>query len=92
MTISELKRTTWARRFKRTAPSSFARALEYAAEPGLQVSIELRKDLSEDKPLWAIVVVEPRSGDDDFWMDAFREKDNAVALCEAMGWVYEVGA
>ena len=87
MTLSEIKRTTWSKRFKRDAPVSYARALEYASEPGLLVSIELRSDLDENHPVWAIVVLEPRSGDNDFWMDAFPKKESAVKLCEVMGWV-----
>ena len=91
MTLTEIKRSTWARRFRQSAPVSYARALEYASEPRLQVSIELRKDLCEDKPLWAIVVVEPKSGDEDFWMDAFPKKESAVKLCETMRWIPETG-
>ena len=88
MTLPEIKRSPWARRFKKLAPTSYARALEYAAEPGLLVSIELRSDISVDNPVWAIVVMDPRSGDVDFWMDTVRTKESAVKLCEAMGWIY----
>lgn len=80
---------TWVRRFRISAPVSYARALEYASEPEQQVSIELRNDLCEDKPVWAIVVQEPRSGDVDFWMDAFPKKEAAELLCERMGWRHE---
>ena len=86
MDVSELKRAPWARRFKLSAPTSYDRALEYASESNLKVSVELRNDLDEDKPLWAIVVHEPRSGDDDFWLDAFKAKEAALSLCMKIGW------
>lgn len=88
MTLSEIKRSSWARRFKKSAPVSYARALEYASEPELRVSVELRSDLSDDKPVWAIVIIEPRSCDLDFWMDALKTKEAAESLCTQMGWRY----
>jgi hypothetical protein len=89
MNLIEIKRSSWARRFKKSAPVSYAQALEYASEPELRVSIEQRSDLSEDKPVWAVIVVEPRSGDVDFWMDALKTKEAAETLCTQMGWRYE---
>lgn len=89
MNLSEIRRSSWARRFRKEAPSSYARALEYAAEPDLQVSIELRTDLGGHKPLWAVVVAEPRSGDADFWMDGCKTRSAAESLCERMGWKFD---
>jgi hypothetical protein len=88
--------TTWAKDFKATCPSSYARALEYAAEPGLPVTIALRTDValsqaddsSKEPQCWAVIVDEPRTDDDDFWLGGYPTREEAVALCQEMQWLF----
>lgn len=82
MSARNLKRTGWARRFKREAPYHYAEALSIA-ERLHWVVLERRDDHSaKGDYLWAILPdIEP-----EFWLDATPTRAEAQAICAALGW------
>lgn len=81
--VGSIEKSAWAARFKACAPFQFKEALE-VAERLNWVVIEHRDDHSaKGDCLWAILPdVNP-----EFWLDATPTKDEAIAICEAMGWL-----
>jgi hypothetical protein len=79
-TKEALEATPWAVEFKQDAPVSYAMALRYAQQEGLEVLIEHTDEA--DDPQWAVRVLDAPS----FWMDAKPTKKAAVELCRTMGW------
>jgi len=79
MDRKEIEKTPWARRFKRSAPVSYRKAIDYASNPETEYFLEHTNETGE--MLWHIVV-----DDTDFWMDSFKRKEHADALCKQMGW------
>jgi len=87
MTRKELRKTAWAKRFKKGVAESYVydEAIRLAMKPGLEVLVY--KSTALETPVWAISVQETNSRpDDNFWMDAFKLKKDALALCKEMGW------
>lgn len=94
MTRNELKKTAWAKRFKQEAPSEYKAAIDFAMTPDLDVIVY--KDTIEThcfdkglvtKAVWAVAISETDLQlDNSFWMDAFKLKKTAVALCKEMNW------
>lgn len=86
MTRKELKKTQWAKRCKKeTITEIYELSLDLALNPDLQVLVY--KSTALEKPVWAISVQETNSRpDDNFWMDTFKTKKEAVALCKEMKW------
>ena len=77
-----IDQTAWAARFKAGAPYQLKEALDIAERLNWVV-IEHRDDHSaKGDLLWAILPdVNP-----EFWLDATPTKDEAIAICESMGW------
>ena len=84
MTLKELKKTAWAKRVKKESHSVYLEAMNLAAKVGLEVLIY--KSTALETPIWAISVYDGTDPDDNFWMDAFKTKREALALCKEMGW------
>ena len=81
MNKEQLDKTKWAKGFKKDSPVSYSRALQYALQEPLYVHIY--KNAESGTLLYSIVA----SGDDiGFWMDSYKTKKEAVALCKKMGW------
>ena len=83
MTKRELVKTQWAKNFKKESPVSYLQAIELALIPNLPVRIFKTDENGEW--MWAIEAVLLN----EFWMDAFKLKKDAVLLCEEMGWRYK---
>ena len=80
--VGSIEQSAWAARFKAGAPYQLKEALDIAERLNWVV-IEHRDDHSaKGDCLWAILPdVNP-----EFWLDATPTKDEAIAICEAMGW------
>lgn len=91
--MRKIENTPWAKGFKRDCPTSYKTALRIVKDPSLLVRIEKSNELWKNKPQWAIVIVEPQIVGcerlDDFWLDSFDTKKEAVALCTKMRWRIE---
>jgi hypothetical protein len=79
----QLVETEWAKNFKATNPTQYIEALQYALHPEFSVIINLSNQL--EVPLFAIVAVIDGVSDD-FWMSAFDNVEDALSLCQEMGW------
>jgi hypothetical protein len=64
--------------------ATFKQAMQYAFD-GSSMEIMRSNESDPDQYQYAIVVKGT-----EFWMDAFETLDEAIALCEKMGWNYEV--
>ena len=86
MTRKELEKTAWAKRFKKETESHvYDEAITLAMKPELKVLVY--KSDALEAPIWAVSVQETSNNpDDNFWMDAFTLKKDALALCKEMGW------
>lgn len=85
--MQNIEQTEWARRFKAGAPFQYEEALGIAARLNW-VELDQRDDHSaKGDYLWAILPdVNP-----EFWLDATQTKEEAIAVCEAMGWTIKGG-
>lgn len=73
---------TWARRFKRHNRWQYDEAL-LLVQQMRGVRIAQKDDCGRrGEYLWAITP----DIDSEFWLDAFEEKEKALALCREMGW------
>jgi hypothetical protein len=81
MTKTELKKTKWAKEFKKECPDQYEEALELALNPDLRVFIQ--KSDASGIVLWAVSTGELNP---EFWLDAKKTKKEALALCKEMGW------
>ncbi len=81
MTLTEITQSNWAQGFAYECQSALGKAIEYATNEDIFV-ISLKDDL--DTPLWTIT---PASNND-FWMAAYDTVEQAVALCNSMGWKF----
>ena len=79
MTKQHLEKTRWAKVFKKEDPINYNRALVYALDDPLYVSLYKNDELGE--MVWAINVYNT-----EFWMDAKKTKKEAINLCKKMGW------
>lgn len=77
MTLSELKKTDWAKTFKKENPRDYDLALEIAQEENLEVIIHKTDETGNWQ--WAIAV-------GSFWLDSFKTKKEAKEMCKVMGW------
>ena len=75
-----IEKTAWAKRFKKEDSMSYERAIELVSVPDLVVDIYQTDETGEK--VWAIVPED----DPEFWLDAFKRKQNAVSLCKKMNW------
>lgn len=81
--MKNIEKTVWAKKLKKEEHISlYNRAIEIASDPDLQVDIYKTDETGEW--VWAV------SADDCFWLDSFKTKKEAIALCKTMGWKYEV--
>lgn len=82
LTIQQIKRSAWARRFKAECPEQYDEALYIAQNVGT-VTLDLRDDHSaKGDYVWAII---PETNME-FWLDGLPTKAEAVKLCTRMGW------
>lgn len=82
LTIQQIKRTAWARRFKAACPYQYEEALALAQNIGA-VSIQQRDDHSSKGDFtWAIIP----EANQEFWLDGLATRDRALALCARMQW------
>lgn len=79
MTKQQIEKTSWAKEFKRECLKYYSDALQFALRTPLFVDIYKTDETGE--LLWVIQVKETT-----FWMDGFKTKKEAVALCKEMGW------
>lgn len=79
MTKKELEQTEWAKNFKKGCPTSYKKAIDLVT---ITVKILHSNELGEW--MWAVVAGE------DFWLDAFTTKKEAINLCKEMGWRYTI--
>lgn len=83
MTRDEIITTDWARRFKEECPSRFEEAIAIAERaPVVDIVMTDEHSFRGD---YKFVIIE-HGGDNSFWLDAFNTKEEALSLCEAMGW------
>lgn len=76
-----IKSTAWAKKFKRECPSAYDDAMDYASQPEVKVFIIKNNELDEKVLMYSIEI--PMTH---FWMDSFPTREEAVKLCEKMGW------
>jgi len=82
LTIQQIKRSAWARRFKAACPDQYAEALLLAQNVG-SVTIDLRDDHSaKGDYVWAII---PETNAE-FWLDGLPTLKEAVKVCTRMAW------
>lgn len=84
MTMEELEKTRWEKKFKRECPSSYKEAMELALSPHLSVSIRYA-DNSETHQ-WVIEALDKNPKDTGFLMEKCKNMAQAVKLCQKMGW------
>ena len=83
MTPEQIKNSDWAKNFMEESPTSYDQAIKYACSDNF--SVDLYHNTETGVPIWSIVACV----DDyptDFWMDSFKTKKEALALCKEMGW------
>ena len=80
MTPSQIKNSKWGRAFQRECPGYWEDALSYVSKPDVAVRVVCSYEQSIEGE-YAIIVNKT-----DFWLDAFKYKKDAVALCKKMGW------
>lgn len=82
LTIQQIKRSAWARRFKAVCPGQYDEAIAVAQNVG-EVSVEQRDDHGAKGDFtWAVIPeISP-----DFWLDGLATKEKALALCARMQW------
>ncbi len=79
----EIEVTPWAQRFKVACPSQYREALELVQDPELTVSIHHNNEAGE----WQWSITANRGGQPtDFWLSSFPSEEEALDLCEEMGW------
>ena len=86
MTREELERTSWAKRFKRVCPASYDEAIYLALLPNFSVSIIHTNERDIGSFEYAIEALDENKEETDFWMETYKRKDHAIALCQKMGW------
>ena len=87
MTREEIEATAWAKRFKKDCGQSYSQAIDIALRTRL-VIIEKRDDNSFlGDYQFAITTADADEYEDDFWLDAFDTKKEALSLCREMGWM-----
>ena len=79
MTKQQLEKTRWAKVFKKEDPINYNRALVYALDDPLYVSLYKNDELGP-------IVLAINVYNTEFWMDAKKTKKEAINLCEKMGW------
>ena len=87
LSIQQLKRSAWARRFKAACPSQYDEALVLAQNTGM-VRIEQRDDhCAKGDFTWAVIP----EANPEFWLDGLPTRSKAVALCARMDWPVQDG-
>ena len=82
LTIQQIRRSVWARRFKAGCPDQYEEAIDLAQNVGA-VIVEQRDDHSAKGDFtWAII---PETNPE-FWLDGLATKEKALALCARMQW------
>ena len=76
-----IKRSAWAMKFKREYPLQYDEAIYYASESPVQVFVSYSNEIDPENPSYMIVVDWT-----DFWLGAFPTREEAVKLCNRMGW------
>lgn len=77
--LNKIEETPWAKNFYKDCPSQYKDAIEYASKPNLEVDIIHTNELGS----WQYAIVVEGN---DFWMDAFYTKEEALNLVGEMGW------
>ena len=80
MTPSQIKNSKWGRAFQRECFHQWAQALEYVSSEQVEVRVFISYDRISDGE--CVVSM----SDEEFWLDAFKYKKDAIALCKKMGW------
>lgn len=80
MTREEIENTDWAKEFKADAPSYYSQAIEYALQENLKIFINHNNEAVNW--LYSIIVLD----NPNFWMDAKETEEEAIELCNRMGW------
>lgn len=85
----QLEATEWAKEFKAEAPHSYEDGLKIASLDVVKVGIYKSKDTRG--VMWHVVYLgrEFPNWKNLFWLDSKKTEDEAIELCEAMGWVYK---
>lgn len=82
LTIQQIKRSAWARRFKAACPGQYEEAIDLAQNVGA-VIVEQRDDHSAKGDFtWAVI---PETSPE-FWLDCLATKEMALVLCARMQW------
>ncbi len=76
-----IKSTSWARTLKKECPIGYDDAIAYASQTEVRVAIVKNNEGAACMFEYAIVVEGT-----DFWLEAFTTREEAVKLCEKMGW------
>ena len=82
-----IEETDWAKNFKYDCPTRYDDALKIVSQDVVNVNIIRTDELNYGVFLYAI------SNDDlyeDFWLDMREKKEDAIKLCEEMGWNYTI--
>tara|TARA_B100000614_G_C14548131_1_gene492877 strand:- start:811 stop:1074 length:264 start_codon:yes stop_codon:yes gene_type:complete len=82
-TITDIKNTPWAKRFKAECPTAYDEAIRIASETPCSVIIYHAQDQNVEEWKW-VVESEQEPG---FWLDAFDTEDEARELVREMGWI-----
>ncbi len=78
MKLDNIENTPWAKKFYKINPIDYNQGIDLARNPNLDLFLYHNKET--DNWLWSI------STEDNFWMDSFKTKKEALALCKKMGW------
>lgn len=83
MTRDELEKTPWAITVRETAPWAYDEAMELALSPNFEVIIISTNEMGN----WVYAIEALKEGKKtDFWMESYKRVEDAIALCERMGW------
>ena len=82
MNQEKLEQTPWAIQFYHETPYFYEEAIKFAMVPDLAVEI-IRSDEAWEAGdyHWVIKVI-----GEDFWMESFKKKREAISLCKKMNW------
>lgn len=82
-TAIDLHETEWVKDFKEDCPVGYDEAIELASM--FDVFVQIKETNKTGETVWAIESAERP----DFWMTARQSKEEAIALCNQMGWIIE---
>jgi hypothetical protein len=83
MTPEQIKNSDWAKKLMKESPVSYDQAIKFACSENFRVYIY--RNTETGVPMWSIAACED-GHTTDFWMDSFKTKKEALALCKEMGW------